>query len=274
MSWWLFLWVPLWIIAGIVALALLLLLIIVVLLAIPIKYNAVAVTKGGKYSIRVRAKYLFATYTYIRKTGETKTQLKVAGRVLRNSQDKSKTEQKTEKSISKESKTSDESTTSKKSTTTKPKGFHTSSTVQKPKDNFFTRTKERFITTRDKIYSIIYNPDRKRFTRWTITAIKKTIRSLKPKRISIEGTVGFADPALTGLLIGGTDAFATVANLRDHIQIAPKFDIDQTEINLKAKIEGKLSLLKFVMPTISWATKCGTVLLFRKIQNKISGGKK
>jgi len=277
MNWWLFLWVPLWIIVGIVAFVLLILLIIIILLAIPIKYEAYALIKNGQRIIRAKVTYPFVNYIFINKKGETKTQLKIAGRIFGGSQNKKEipaTAPKTEKPKPLHSETTKAIEAPSTTKTVKKDPVEKPPPKPPPKENFLLRLKNRFITTRDKVYNVIHHPDRKRFTKWTITAIKKTIRTLKPQGIEIKGTVGFADPALTGLLVGGAGVFATVANLQAFIEIAPKFNIEETEITLKASIVGKLSLLKFIWPTITWAIKCGTVLLFRKIQNKIIGGRK
>jgi len=254
----------------VLALVLLFLIIGIILALIPIRYRAKASTGEDGHTARAKVTYLFGlvNFWFVYKDGEVKKRLRIAGLTVWGTKKKPPPG-----SVPKETavyvpkavqlvEADDEDDIVPKVERAAP--------IKPPLKERFNSAKERFFSIKKQISEVIHHPDRKRITKWIWRAIKKTIKALKPKRIEISGTVGFADPATTAQLVGGISVFATIWQLQEYIRIKPKMEADKTEISLCANVQGSISLAKLLSPNLGLGIKLGMLMLIRKIQNKVT----
>jgi len=75
---------------------------------------------------------------------------------------------------------------------------------------------------------------------------KRFLRTLLPKRLDISGTVGFEDPAVTGLFIGFYESIAAMCNLRDRVRLAA--DFTGPGAKLRIALSGSVNIAQLVRP--------------------------
>jgi hypothetical protein len=82
---------------------------------------------------------------------------------------------------------------------------------------------------------------------------KQNIKTLVPKKFSVEGTAGTGAPYYTGLVLGGYEALAGFFNLRERIRFTP--DFEQAVFTVKLNASGYISLAGALRPTIRLCMK-------------------
>jgi len=260
------LWIIPWVMftpaAVVLAIVLIFLVIAVLLALVPIRYQAKASTGEAGHTARIKVTYMFGllSFWFVYKDGEARQRICLAGRTIWGTKKKPPPESSPKP--------------------TEPKPYVPQKIELEDTDEIVPKVErtapvkppliQRFQNIKNQIYEIVHHPDRKRIPRWIWRAVKKTIKRLKPKRIEIAGSVGFADPATTAQLVGGINVFAIIWQWQDYIRVKPKFDIDTTEINLCINVKGSISIAKIASPTLWLGIKLGVLMLFRKIQNKIT----
>ena len=214
-----------WILAIILFIILGLILLVIFLSIVPIKYEVNAATFNfHDSSTKVRVSYLFRIIIFIYEYDNSKTEMlfKIIGFPIKIKTPETSIKEAVEK-ISEE--------------------------LPKPDE-----TKKKEDSGLDEIINIVNEvltyPHRKTIMGIVLKWFKKISVILKPKQLSISGTIGFADPALTGMLIGFYEALAGVFKLRRQVRLAGDFSADATEVKLNIFLRGKLCVARLIWPTI------------------------
>jgi len=98
-------------------------------------------------------------------------------------------------------------------------------------------------------------PNRKIITRLTIDLLKRQLQLLKPKKLTLRGTVGFADPSQTATVIGACAVATEMFNLRKNINIGADLHADNFVADLNLHIKGRVNILRHTASIIRFVLR-------------------
>jgi len=241
------------------AIALPFVLIVILLCIVPIRYSVNA-EFSEKTNAIAKASYLFGAVRvlYRYKDGEGHVKWRVFGFPL-SFKKTSKTKQNKEDAS--------EASTAKKAEQTEitpgstiPGEKQEEKSAEKPKAGVYKKLKSA------KAY--LTSTQGKTIIKLALEASKRLFITLMPKHLNIQGSVGFSNPADTGLFIGAYEAIAGVAGVRDSIRLRGDFDTDKTVIQIILSARGSLSIARLSKPALWLLTKkpirTGIMALLRK----------
>lgn len=230
------LWIILWILLGILALALLIFLIAIMLASIPIRYKITATT-GDSTTAYVEASYFFRLilFIYEYRNDEDTMSLRIFGfrKKLSDENGSSYPEEPIAETPITPIQEAEKSPQPKKSP---PKGKE--------------EEKSTFGETATIIQTALTYPHRKIIMKSCLGTLKKIIIILKPKKIDISGTVGFSDPAYTGVFIGAYESLVSMLRLRKQVRLAGDFDTPAFAARLNVFVCGSVSAIQLMIPLI------------------------
>jgi len=113
-------------------------------------------------------------------------------------------------------------------------------TEQAPDEN----KSETSVFTKAKL--ILTYPDLKIIIALCFQCLGKLYRALKPKRLNIQGVVGFDDPATTGWFFGAYEATLSTLRLRDRIRLLGSYH--EKALRLDIDIKGRVRLFRLLWP--------------------------
>jgi len=124
-------------------------------------------------------------------------------------------------------------------------------TIRNVHNNF----RKKIENIKSTINTVMTYPNRKIVTRLTVDLLKRQLQLLKPKKIIVHGTVGFADPAQTATIMGVYAVAAEVLNLRQNINIAADLHAANFAADLNFQIKGRVSMLLHIASIIRFALR-------------------
>ncbi|MCL2203667.1 MAG: hypothetical protein FWB88_06985 [Defluviitaleaceae bacterium] len=203
----------------------------------PLRYAVVA-RVGGETLVRLKASYLFRLITvrFLFQKGVGKTQIRIAGIRL---------------GTAKHTETPEKDLAPEKAEPGEAAPQDAPKDEPEPPPDEATdeeTTKKKPGKSANKLSGILTYPHRKTIISLVFSCIKKTMRVLLPKRFTVTGTVGFEDPATTGLFFGAYESTAALLNLREKIRLAA--DFTQPGMRLKISAGGSISLARLMRPTL------------------------
>jgi len=114
----------------------------------------------------------------------------------------------------------------------------------------FTEFSSKIKNTWDQIQYYKNHPDRSEIISQAKLLIKRTIKSVLPKRLEISGTYGFEDPSQTGFATAGISIVTQFVYPR--IRINTKPDFTQQVINLSLLVKGKIWIIALLVPMLKF----------------------
>lgn len=135
-------------------------------------------------------------------------------------------------SESKEIKTEPKDNVKKKEPKEKNKSKNKAKEKEKKNSKSFKKIKEEF----SFYYKMLKDERNKKAFGFVFDKIKRIARHYGPRKIKGHAAFGFSDPANTGYLTGIISMFPVVYNKR--FDITPKFDVDETFIDIDIKAKG------------------------------------
>jgi hypothetical protein len=215
----------LWLFGGVIFLLLMPLLLL--LLFAPLRYAVVARVGDGT-TVRVKASYLFRfiTVRYLYQKGKGVSRVRVlgipvGGGARQTIKDEPATEK--EEAVAEDIKPTDE----------RP--------APEPSPGYTEKDPHRF-------KGILTYPELKTIIRLVFQCIKKTAGVLLPKRLDIIGTVGFSDPAATGVMAGIYENAAALLSLRDKVRLTA--DFTRPGVRLKVSAKGSVNGARLLWPVV------------------------
>ena len=99
-----------------------------------------------------------------------------------------------------------------------------------------------------EIKSLLTKLDIKSIISLGIMLLKKLWKKIKPKRLYIKGTVGFADPCTTGQFLGLYEACAHTLGFRSSVDLTGDFNEKRLELDMK--LAGGFAVASLAWPVI------------------------
>ncbi|MCL2187517.1 MAG: hypothetical protein FWC16_06750 [Defluviitaleaceae bacterium] len=223
-------------VGGVILLLPLLILLFLLVMFAPLRYAVVA-RVGGETTVRAKARYLFISFRYLLQKGESKTQIRIFGFPI-------KTKAPTKEP---EKKTTFEEIIQEKADEIIPADEEPKDT---PKDVPPPKPEEK---KPSKLRSILTYPQLKTIISLVYQCLKKTLRILLPKKLNISGTVGFDDPAATGMFFGAYAGIASALRLREKVRLTA--DFAEAGVRLKISAGGSISIARLTLPVLWLACK-------------------
>ena len=270
--WWIFgftvFLVFLWIFASPLLLVLFIILLTFVLICIPIGYRVTAKTGAGEYAAQAKFSYLLGLvrggYAYQKGGGKldiyiawfnlTKKREPKAEHKPGHGEEGSQTVAKLLSILEKVNEPEEPAPKEKSKLASKQEQKQTAKEGTSFKEKY-----RDFKTMKDKVLNY---PNRKVITALVLGAVKKIIKTLKPKKIDISGIIGFADPSKTGMFIGIYESIVGMLKIRKHVRLGGNFDTEATVIDLNAYIKGRISIIRMILPIFGlWLKKPIRVLI-------------
>lgn len=219
---------------------------LVILLAIPIRYNVRAGTvSGGEKTALAKVNYFFwlvrAVYVYENSEGKFKAYI---GWYQLGSRKKKAKKVEEQAAVTESAAPSAEQVDEKE-----PEPQAKQTPEPKPKGRFKS-IKEKYAKIKGNINMVREYPNRKVITELVLGTTKKLFKILKPKHFDIYGTIGFADPAKTGMLIGLYEALAELLNIRQNVRLYGNFDTPNMALDLQVTAKGSISIARMSLPII------------------------
>jgi hypothetical protein len=237
---------------------------ILLILFAPLRYAVVA-RADKNITVRAKASYLFRLITaqYVYSNGTLKSRLKIAGITVSGSRKNKKvqttnTPEKTRDDTEQNNNEPVETMTPDTQQNNEPTKPPTPDTQQYNNEPLETPTPEKekspppdektSTSGFNKLKNILTYPELKTIISLTLKCLKKTTKTLLPKRLDIFGTVGFADPAATGMFIGFYETVAGLLSLRDKIRLYA--DFAEPGIKAKVSLAGSISIARLLRPVV------------------------
>ncbi|MCL2501473.1 MAG: hypothetical protein FWE90_14215 [Defluviitaleaceae bacterium] len=221
-----------------VLLFILLLPLLLLLFFTPLRYTVVARRTKSETTVRAKASYLFRLITvqYVYRNGKGTSRVRLAGILLGGSKGKipsAKPEpykEEGENTEAGETKFDKTGITVEKNDPVVPLP---QKTAEKPNRN---------------LRNVLTYPELKTIIRLTLHFLKKTMKVLLPKRFDVYGTVGFEDPALTGMVIGFYETVAALLSIREKVRVSA--DFAESGVTFKVYAAGSVSVSRLTRPVV------------------------
>lgn len=210
--------------------------VILLVLFAPFKYAVVART-GKSLTVRAKASYLFRLITvrYLRQKERIASEVRIAGFRVGGSHKAMKNN---------EIKKREEKNEEEKNNNVIPENIQeTEQDTEIDEDD----------SPKMNLRAILTYPELKIIMGLVLKWLKKTVRVILPRRLDISGTVGFDDPAATGLFTGAYESLAAALNLRRRVRLVP--DFAEPGVTLKISVSGKISLARLMRPALALLLK-------------------
>ena len=108
-----------------------------------------------------------------------------------------------------------------------------------------------FRKIRAQIQSVLTYPDRKIIIELILNCAKKLFRALLPKRLDINGQIGFDDPSTTGLFAGGYEAVAPMLGLRGkRHQVNLTANFEEPGVRVQVYTKGHIRAFSLLRPLV------------------------
>jgi len=240
----------LWVLLVVVAIILL----FMILLALPIRYIAAANVGGSKgTSAKAKVRYLFGLIrgNYVYDKGEGELQAYIAWFKLSKKQDEEK--RGSSEKVMQQSPVEivkDIDALKDIDDTPSPGAF-----AKEDKPTFFSSLKAKFTKIKGKINTVLEYPNKRLIAGLVMGTLKKMAKLLKPKHINISGTIGFADPAATGMFFAAYESVTHLLNIRQNVKLDGNFDTEKTTVVLDVYAKGSISIGRMMLPLIGLALK-------------------
>jgi len=123
------------------------------------------------------------------------------------------------------------------------------------KPSFFSSLKAKIIKIKEKINAVLEFPNKRLIASLVMGTLKKMAKLLKPKHINISGTIGFTDPATTGMFFAAYESVAHLLDIRQNVKLDGNFDTEKTTVALDVYVKGSISVGRMILPLIGLALK-------------------
>ncbi|MCL2286618.1 MAG: hypothetical protein FWC32_09700 [Firmicutes bacterium] len=237
-----FIRVILWILLTVVSIFVLL----VILLAIPMRYNVRASTvSGGEKTALAKMNYFFwlVRAVYVYEEGDSQFKAYIGWYQLGSRKKKvKKAENAVLESVAPSAEQSDEKEP-------ESKAEKMPEPDRKPAGRFKS-IKDTYAKIKANINVVLTYPNRKIITELIFGTTKKLFKIVKPKHFDIYGTVGFADPAKTGMFIGLYEAITELFGIRQNVRLHGNFDTPSMAADLQVTAKGSISIARMAFPII------------------------
>jgi len=249
-----FIRIVLWILLGITTFIVFIFLLLTVLLAMPIKYNVTGNTVAGReQTALVKVSYLYRLLraVYVYENGEGQLKYYLAWYELKKRKKKNRTTPVPEPNI--EVNKQDSVNTKAQLKPDMAESAPPQPSLDSPGKS--ESIKNKYTKIKGSLNAFLTYPNRKIIMELVWRTTKKIAKILKPKHFDISGTIGFEDPAKTGLFIGMYEAVAELLKIRQNLRLDGNFDVPCTTIDLQVSVKGKIRIIRMTLPIIGLLIK-------------------